>query len=284
MSSKVMTAIRIGARRGIIEFRRSLTAPGDVGYYVFGSVIFVVAMYFQRRNELEGTGLTVAHVMFPSVMAMVVVFGAAYGLATLVATEREDGTLLRAKSVPHGMAGYVTGQAVRTTAEAAFSLTTIVVPTIILIDDPWSHPWRSPLIVVLFAVLGLLASIPLGFVIGSVFKNPRAVGGWGFIIMGLLIWVSGIFAPVTRFPEWVHPLATSLPLYWLGHGMRSAVLPEGAAVAELGGEWQILEAVLVLAGWAAVSLLLAPVFLRRMARRESGSAVSARRDKALSRV
>ena len=38
-----------------------------------------------------------------------------------------------------------------------------------------------------------LPVLPLGFVIGSVFKSPRMVGGWGMLVMGAIIWVSGGF-------------------------------------------------------------------------------------------
>jgi len=45
-----------------------------------------------------------------------------------------------------------------------------------------------------------------------------------------------------------------------------------------------METVGVLGVWAVLGLVLAPMVLRRMARRESGSAVDARRQKALQRV
>jgi ABC-2 type transport system permease protein len=40
----------------------------------------------------------------------------------------------------------------------------------------------------------------------------------------------------------------------------------------------------VLGAWAVAGLVVAPMVLRRMARRESGSSVAARREKALQRV
>ncbi|MGW6460642.1 ABC transporter permease, partial [Streptomyces sp. NPDC055078] len=58
-----------------------------------------------------------------------------------------------------------------------------------------------------------------------------------------------------------------------------------AAVAvEIGESWRQLETVAVLGAWAVAGLLVAPVVLRRMARRESGSSVAQRREKALQRV
>jgi ABC-2 type transport system permease protein len=53
---------------------------------------------------------------------------------------------------------------------------------------------------------------------------------------------------------------------------------------ELGHSWRHLETLGVLGLWAVAGLVLAPILLRRMARRESGSAVAARREKAMSRA
>ena len=62
------------------------------------------------------------------------------------------------------------------------------------------------------------------------------------------------------------------------------VLPGDLAAVEIGHSWRHLETLGVLGAWASVGLVLAPIVLRRMARRESGSAVDARRQRALQRV
>jgi ABC-2 type transport system permease protein len=71
---------------------------------------------------------------------------------------------------------------------------------------------------------------------------------------------------------------------WLGLGVRSVLLPASLAAVELGHSWRHLETLGVLGLWAVAGLVLAPILLRRMARRESGSAVAARREKAMSRA
>jgi ABC-2 type transport system permease protein len=99
-----------------------------------------------------------------------------------------------------------------------------------------------------------------------------------------VIAISGIFYPITALPGWLQGLAQVFPVYWLGLGMRSALLPAGAVAVEIGDSWRHLETAAVLGAWAVAGLLIAPALLRRMARRESGSAVAARRDRALRRV
>jgi ABC-2 type transport system permease protein len=63
--------------------------------------------------------------------------------------------------------------------------------------------------------------------------------------------------------------------------MRSAFLPEAAAALEIGGSWRTGLTVLVLSLWAIAGLAIAPMVLRRMARRQSGSQVEAAREQAM---
>jgi ABC-2 type transport system permease protein len=102
-------------------------------------------------------------------------------------------------------------------------------------------------------------------------------------LMGLIA-TSGIFYPITNFPIWLQWIAQVFPIYWLGLGMRSAMLPGDMAAVEFGHSWRHLETLGVLGIWAVAGLVLAPIVLRRMARRESGSSVAARRERAMQRV
>ncbi|HWO68763.1 MAG TPA: ABC transporter permease, partial [Umezawaea sp.] len=131
--------------------------------------------------------------------------------------------------------------------------------------------------------LGLAAALPIGAVLGSVFTSTRSQGLLTLPILAL-IGISGVFYPVTALPGWVQGVAQVFPVYWMGLGMRSALLPDGAVVVEIGESWRHLETVGVLGAWTVAGLLVAPVVLRRMARRESGSSVAGRRERALQRV
>jgi len=113
--------------------------------------------------------------------------------------------------------------------------------------------------------------------------NPRSMGIVVLPLFGLIA-TSGIFYPIDNLPGWLQAVAQVFPVYWLGLGMRSALLPGGMAAVELGHSWRHLETLGVLGAWATVGLVLAPVVLRRMARRESGSTVERRRQQAMQRV
>lgn len=283
--SATTNAARVGARRGWIEFRNSMRAPEDLVYYIVGASIFVAVLWFNRHNDVEGATISVALLIFPGVLAFNTMFSASYGLATAVATEREDGTLLRAKSVPHGMRGYVVGQTVRTLLEVAFTFVLLSVPATIIVPGLWGSAGAGGIaLMAAVLLLGLVACVPIGFAVGSVFRSPRAVGGWGMLVIAGLVFVSGVFVPISQIPGWAQVVGQLTPMYWMGLGVRSALLPDTAVVIELGESWRTVETFAALGLWAAAGLVLAPVLLRRMARRESGSVVQAAREKQLQRV
>jgi ABC-2 type transport system permease protein len=265
------------------EFSKLLQAPAEFSYYLVGVAVFVVLLILNNDGEVAGTGVARSSFIFPGGLAFIIVFMAAFGLAIQMTTEREDGTLLRAKAVPHGIIGYVVGQVTRTLLEAAFTLAVLTVPAVIILGPTWSNGPVGVVHMIALVLLGLLACVPLGFALGCLFKNPRSVGGWGFLVMAGLVMISGLFPSLT-LPDWVHGVAQALPLYWLGLGMRAAILPDTAAVLEIGGRWRTLEVFAVLGSWAAVGLILALILLRRTARQQTGSAVSTRRQQATQRI
>lgn len=276
------TAARSGLARGVIEMRQTLTNFFDLWTYFFPTAMLVGTIFFMRDATVPGTGLSLGARTLPSTLGMGLAFAGLLTVASLLVTDREDGTLLRAKATPNGMAGYLIGKLVLVGGMTAVSLVLQIVPSLFIVDGlrvdaaGWlTLCWLVP--------LGFAATIPLGAVFGSLLDSPRNIGLL-LLPLGGLVTISGIFYPISSMPGWLHGVAEVFPIYWLGLGMRSAFLPDELAAAELGGSWQHLETAGVLGLWAVLGLVLAPIILRRMARRESGSVVAARREKALTRI
>jgi ABC-2 type transport system permease protein len=219
-------------------------------------------------------------VALPSILAALVTFGVVIGPAYALAMEKEDGTLLRHKAVPHGLAGYFTGQLLFQSASVVPQLLVVLVPSFLLFENLMADPtgWFT---VAWVLVLGLLAAMPIGMVIGALVKNTQKVGTWGMLPVLVLAGISGIFYPMQVLWTWVQWVAQVFPMYWIGLGMRSAFLPEKAAALEVGGSWRPVQTVLVLGTWAVIGALVTPRVLRRMARRQSGAAVEAAREAAV---
>jgi len=275
-------AARAGLIRGGIELRQTFTNAQDLWNYVFPTVLFLIVMIFMRGASVPGTDFSLGSRTLPSVLGATIAFGGLVSVAMMLAIEREDGTLLRAKAVPDGMLGYLIGKIVLCGGMAVVSVLLILVPGTFLFDG-LQLGLGAWLTLAWVLVLGMIAAMPLGAISGSLFSNPRN-GGLIAVPMMALVAISGIFYPITSLPGWLQGVAQVFPVYWLGLGMRSALLPPELAAVEIDGSWRHLETIAVLGAWSVLGLVVAPVVLRRMARRESGSMVAARRDQALRRV
>jgi ABC-2 type transport system permease protein len=274
-------AIVVGLRRGWTEFVLSVRSSQDQSFYLFMGVALLGYLWLNRDSTVDGSTLPFVAFAMPSLLGGLVVFGAVMGPASALALERQDGTLLRSRLVPHGMTGYVAGQLTLQVLSVVPLLGVVLVPSALLFDGVM---WRGAdgwLIVVVAIALGLFATLPIGMVLGAVIPGgPQKLGLYAMLPLSIMVGISGIFVPVTALWGWVQVLAQSLPMYWLGHLMRWAFLPEGSAMLEAGGAFRPVVAVLVLVAWGVVGTLLAPPTLRRMSRRQSGSQVAAARDDA----
>ncbi|KAA2261202.1 ABC transporter permease [Solihabitans fulvus] len=275
--------MRAGWSRGIIELRHMLSTPQDLWTFFFFTAILLAVTIFMRGSTVEGTSFSLGSMTLPSILGMSIASGGLTNLTQMLTVEREDGTLLRAKAVPDGMLGYLVGKVVLVSGLTLVNIAALLIPGLFLFSGIATGGVGSWLTFAWVLALGLAACLPLGAILGSMFSNPRMMGLIMFPIMGA-VGISGIFYPTSALPEWLQGIAQVLPIYWLGLGMRSALLPDGLSAVEIGHSWRHLETLGVLGLWAAFGLTVAPIVLRRMARRESGSSVAARREKAMQRV
>jgi ABC-2 type transport system permease protein len=106
-----------------------------------------------------------------------------------------------------------------------------------------------------FVALGALTFIAIGYVIASFARTEEAANGMTSIVQFPLMFLSGIFFPLTFMPEWLRGVATAMPLTYLGDALRQTMVG-GTPFAPLGVD------LLVLAGWLVACLAVSARFFR----------------------
>lgn len=260
---------------------RKYTTAGGVATLVM-AVVLLVVLWVLRGRELGGGAVATSGYVLTGFLAFGIVAAAVMGVAGELQTEREDGTLLRAKAVPHGMTGHLLAKLVVTPVDALVPVVPAVVGAAVLLPGAMPGDVGSWLMLALVYLLAVAAMMPWGAILGSAFRSMMGLA-WAMIAMYAMAAVSGVFYPVTAFPTWLQWIAQATPLYWIGLAVRAVVLPDAAAAVEIGGEWRTGLTLAVLLTWAVVGLVVAPVLLRRTARRQSGSTVAEARQRVLSR-
>jgi ABC-2 type transport system permease protein len=275
-------AVRLGVARGWIEFKiLFLKNPQSLISTVIFAILLVGVLWFQRAVKFEGVSLAI--LTLPGLLGMLIANEGLSSIAKLLSYDREDGTLLRAKAIPQGMVGYLIARVVITLLSIVLNLAIVFVLSLFIVPGLATIDGLRLLIFLWVLVLGLLATAPIGAIIGALVKSSGAGFGLTFFPLAALVAISGIFYPISALPAWVQWIAQVFPVYWLGLGLRSVFSPAAAAALELGGSFRPLATFLVLAAWAVAGLLLAPPTLRRMARRTSGGEMEAGKQRSIRR-
>jgi ABC-2 type transport system permease protein len=273
--------LRAAARQARIELRIQLLSWMALSWVIFPAIV-LVALFFLKDKDVMGSSVNLAQLGIPGLLAMSLAGSGVLGVASQLVTEREDGTLLRAKTIPHAMLAHLIANILVFTGTTLVPMVALLAVAGVVVggvtpDGP--GPWFRFLWV---AVLGLFATLPIGAVLGATLRSPVALAWSSLVAYGGLA-ISGVFYPLSALPTWLQWVGQALPTYWLGLGLRSALLPAEAVVLEVGQSWRVWPMLAALGLWAVLGLTLAPGALRRMARRQSGSRVAAARQRVIAR-
>ena len=275
------TVLRAGLRRATIELRLQILSP-LVLLALLGPVVMLTVLFWLRDSPVMESALSLGQFLVPAYLAFGIISGGVLGVSGEITTERDDGTLLRAKTVPHAMAGHLLAKFFASIVTTLLPLAVILIGASFLVDGVTPTTAWGWIRLLLLSILTIAAMLPLGAVLGSIFKGPLALLFTTMAIYGLCA-VSGLFYPMTAMPGWLPGVVQIFPVYWLGLGFRSVILPAEAVALEIGESWRTWETFGVLGIWVVIGLVLAPVALRRMSRRQSGSALASARERVLTR-
>ncbi|MDO5747807.1 MAG: ABC transporter permease [Actinomycetaceae bacterium] len=198
-----------------------------------------------------------------------IAIGAMSSLATFVLMqimaqmyqERMNGSLLRVKMLPRGIATWAIGVTIISIVITAIMSIFMVVLSLIVIDS-FQVTAKLLALSLLTFTLTVLSCVPLGFIIGAL-----ARGMWSYLISMLVfiaaVGATGLFIPIKLlYPSWAQYLCTLLPFYWAGALNRWLLLPNYPLSAEVFGAATPWLAVIVLSAWFFLGSLFAVRFVR----------------------
>ncbi|MEW9531166.1 ABC transporter permease [Microbispora sp. NPDC049125] len=179
----------------------------------------------------------------PGILALAVMSTAFTGQAIATGFERRYGVLKRLGATPLSRAGLLLA---KTCAVLAVEAAQAVVISGVALALGWS-PHGNPLWAVLLVLLGTAAFSGLALLMAGTLRAEATLAGANLVYL-VLLGLGGVLFPLSSFPSGAQPVLRLLPIGALTDGMRS-VLGQGAGLPA--------GPLLVLACWAAVTLLLA---------------------------
>jgi len=80
------------------------------------------------------------------------------------------------------------------------------------------------LLILAMLILGGLSFLGIGYAIAAVSRNVETAAAYGNALTFPMLFLSGVFIPVSSMPSWLQPLAAILPLRYLVDALRQPMM------------------------------------------------------------
>ncbi len=203
------------------------------------------------ERTLQTQQLTNAAFLVPGILGMALMQLGLFAAVPLV-SQREKLILKRLGATPLNRGTFVGSQVL-------LRLLIAIVQTVLILGIGMSVFGVRILgdfaLMVSLVLLGAATFIAIGYVIASFARTEDAASGIVQAIQFPMMFLSGVFFPLEIMPNVLRPVATILPLTYLGDALRQ-VMVGGTPFAPLGLDFAVL------VGWLVVCLAISARFFR----------------------
>lgn len=250
------SAARIALARVRLELRLFAREKQQVAFsFAYPIVMMVVFGSVLGGDERPG-GIPFPQYFLAGIAATGILLTSFQAVGTAIAAEREAGQLERLHVVGTPPVSYFAGKAAQVLVTTAVQLALLLPVARYVFDVPMpadAGPWATFAWV---AVLGALAGTVLGIAVSALPGSATSVATGISAFAIVLQFFSGVFFAPDETPGWMQQVASLLPLKWINQGLRSALLPDGAAAFEPAGTWEHGRTALVLAAWVIIGVVV----------------------------
>ena len=186
-------------------------------------VILVFGGIYSNEANPDFGGYGIVDVYVPSFTGMIVAISALTNLNTEITKAREKGILRRLKATPLRPLTILTAK-----ITMIFSVTSLaMILMVVAAKLAFGLRFNGNLIEVIVAfVLSSFSFFAFGLVIASVMPNVRASESFGFILLFLMLFLSGVFVPFEIVPDAVQQVAQVFPMTHVTTLMRGLWIGE----------------------------------------------------------
>jgi ABC-2 type transport system permease protein len=199
-------------------------------------------------RSVESSRLRYVDFLVPGLIAMSLSQSAVFGVAGALVSFRERGIIRRLRVTPLPISEFAVARLV---SHVVLALAQTVV---LLAVGRLAFGVRLQANVLALAplvIVGALCFIVMGFFVGAVSKSQEAANAIGNIVTLPMVFLAGVFFPLTSAPGWLQQTARFLPLTYLANGLRDVAI-RGHSVASTGADLLVLGGTAV--GLAAVAV------------------------------
>ncbi|WP_020375295.1 ABC transporter permease [Sulfobacillus thermosulfidooxidans] len=192
-------------------------------------------MFHTTIRHIHVHGTSYIDFLAPGILGMTLMNTGLFSGTSLI-TYRSQGILRRIRGTPLPTSTFI---AARMTTQMIMALAQAFL--ILSVAEGLYHfkPAGHLLAMIPFLILGELAFMTVGFLIAGVANTMELATALTNIISLPMMFLAGVFYPVSQLPSFVRPLANVLPLRFLTSGLRGVVV-HGTSLSHLGSDLMAL--------------------------------------------
>lgn len=203
-------------------------------------------------QTLTAQSLTSIDFLLPGILGLSLMQLGLFGTAPALVQLREQQVLRRIGVTPLPRITLLASQVLNRLTIGLVQTVLVLLVGMLLFNVQMVGNWGLLALVVL---LGAVMFVAMGYFIASLAKTQDSVTGIAQLINFPMMFLSGLFFPLSVMPEWIKPLVSILPLTYLADALRQIMVGSPPAFA-LGLD------VAVLVGWGLLCSVLAVRFFK----------------------
>ena len=203
-------------------------------------------------NSITSHSLSYIDFLMPGIIAMSLMQLGLFATATPLVSLREEGVLRRLGATPLPRWQLISGQLLMRLTIGLVQAALIIGISVAAFNV---HIEGNYLALAGLTVLGALSFIGMGYLIAAIAKSVESASGISSAINFPMMFLSGVFFPLTLLPAFLAPVVKALPLTYLADAFRQITV---------GGTplFPMWIDIAVLAGWGIVCMALASRFFK----------------------
>jgi ABC-2 type transport system permease protein len=174
-----------------------------------------------EATAVSTENLTFIDFFIPGILAMSIMNSGVIGLSTAFTSFREKGILRRIKVTPFALWKFILARIVASMLVILATSAILVGIAALVWDFTLRGNWLLSLLVI---VIGSLTFLSIGYAISSFARNTEAAASYANLVTFPMLFLSGVFFPVTSMPDWLQPVLNVLPLKYLVDALRQPMM------------------------------------------------------------
>jgi ABC-2 type transport system permease protein len=191
--------------------------------------------------------ITAIDYFLPAMLAYIILQSGINYVAIGLADLRARKVLRRFRATPLRPAQILSAQIAGGALTVFLQLAVLVALGLVVFGAKSYGSWAVTMVPI---VLGVAAFVGIGFLLTSAARTSEAARGLSSMVAFPMMFLSGVFFPITTLPTWLQSAVHLLPLTWLTDALHQ-VMNNGVGLSEIGLDC------LILAIWAVVTFALA---------------------------